>query len=39
LFSVEEDAIMAFEALKGKWNVYLARSLNRSPLYNKLEQG
>ncbi|WP_228375555.1 MULTISPECIES: 4-(cytidine 5'-diphospho)-2-C-methyl-D-erythritol kinase [Methylomonas] len=38
-FNSEESAREAFSALSPNWSVYLARGLNRSPLYEKLEQG
>lgn len=39
LFSSENEARAAHAALRGDWSVYLAKGLNRSPLYRKLEQG
>ncbi|MBD9354998.1 4-(cytidine 5'-diphospho)-2-C-methyl-D-erythritol kinase [Methylomonas albis] len=38
-FDSEESAREAFSALSPNWSVYLAQGLNRSPLYEKLEQG
>ena len=38
-FSSEGEARAAYAVLKGDWSVYLAKGLNRSPLYRKLEQG
>ena len=38
-FSRKEDAKKACNALKDDWLVFLAKGLNRSPLYAKLEQG
>lgn len=38
-FPNESDARAVFSVLEKKWVVYLAKGLNRSPLYKKLEQG
>lgn len=38
-FSTRESAEAAFQSLKDDWLVFLARGLNKSPLYKKLEQG
>lgn len=38
-FGSEELARQAYSELNGKWKVYLAKGLNKSPLYEKLEQG
>jgi 4-diphosphocytidyl-2-C-methyl-D-erythritol kinase len=38
-FSSEEAARNAYSSLKSQWVVYLAKGLNKSPLYEKLEQG
>lgn len=38
-FSSKENAEAALDALKGGYSVFLAKGLNRSPLYKKLEQG
>jgi 4-diphosphocytidyl-2-C-methyl-D-erythritol kinase len=38
-FASEIEAKSAYEALKGQWVVYLAKGLNKSPLYKKMEQG
>ncbi|SJM95386.1 4-diphosphocytidyl-2-C-methylerythritol kinase [Crenothrix polyspora] len=38
-FSSKEAAISAYDALKGSWQVYLARGMNISPLLSKLEIG
>lgn len=38
-FDAEDSARRAYSALYGKWDVYLAKGLNRSPLHKKLEQG
>jgi len=38
-FSTEFAAKAAFLALENRWVVYLAKGLNRSPLYGKMEQG
>jgi 4-diphosphocytidyl-2-C-methyl-D-erythritol kinase len=38
-FNSEESAFAAYAALKEEWMVYLAKGVNRSPLYRMLEQG
>ena len=38
-FASKADAEAAYESLKGNWQVFLAKGLNQSPLYKKLEQG
>ncbi|MGR9088108.1 MAG: 4-(cytidine 5'-diphospho)-2-C-methyl-D-erythritol kinase [Gammaproteobacteria bacterium] len=38
-FEGESGARAAFEGLKGKWQVYLTKGLNESPLYSKLKAG
>lgn len=38
-FSSKESADKAISALKDEWLVFLAKGLNKSPLYKKLEQG
>lgn len=38
-FSSEGEAHAAYVALKDEWSVYLAKGLNQSSLYKKLEQG
>ncbi|MDD4916007.1 MAG: 4-(cytidine 5'-diphospho)-2-C-methyl-D-erythritol kinase [Methylococcales bacterium] len=38
-FSSESEARAVYAALKDRWVVYLAKGLNQSPLYKKLEQG
>jgi len=38
-FETEAAARSAYAELKSQWTVFLAKSLNRSPLYKKLEQG
>jgi len=38
-FDSKEKAELAYHALTEKWDVYLARGLNKSTLYKKLEQG
>lgn len=38
-FDNKEKAGLAYHALTEKWDVYLARGLNKSTLYKKLEQG
>lgn len=35
-FETREQAVEAHDALKGKWVVYLAKGMNRSPLYEKI---
>lgn len=37
-FASQEEAEAARDALSTKWNVYLAKSMNKSPLYSMLEQ-
>lgn len=39
MFASEKEARHAFSALKREWNVYIAKGLNKSPLYEKLGQG
>lgn len=36
-FESEQDAVQVVKALESKWNVYLAKSKNKSPLYSMLE--
>ncbi|MFA6053534.1 MAG: 4-(cytidine 5'-diphospho)-2-C-methyl-D-erythritol kinase [Methylobacter sp.] len=36
-FDSEEAAISAYESLKNKWQVYLAKGINESPLFSKLK--
>lgn len=38
-FSSEEDARATYDALRAEYSAFLAKGLNRSPLYKKLEQG
>jgi 4-diphosphocytidyl-2-C-methyl-D-erythritol kinase len=38
-FDSESAAIEAYESLKGKWQVYLAKGINESPLFSKLKFG
>lgn len=38
-FSNESAARTAFKGLKSKWDVFIARGYNQSPLYKQLEQG
>ena len=38
-FASEAEARAACSALESQWVVYLAKGLNKSPLYKKLEQG
>ena len=38
LFDTENSAINAFNSLKGKWQVYLSKGINESPLISKLKQ-
>ena len=38
-FPCEELAYAAYMALKDEWAVFMAKGINRSPLYMKLEQG
>lgn len=38
-FSSKEDAEAVVRSLKDEWRVFLAKGLNKSPLYKKLEQG
>lgn len=38
-FNSKEEAEDALEGLKDRWLVFLAKGLNQSPLYKKLEQG
>jgi len=37
-FPSKEEAEVVFQALKNEWLVFLAKGLNESPLYKKLEQ-
>ena len=39
VFSGKEEAEAVCQNLKGKWQVFLAKALNRSLLYKKFEQG
>ncbi len=36
-FDSEEAAISAYESLKNKWQVYLTKGINESPLFSKLK--
>lgn len=38
-FDSEQDALRAYGSLNAKWQVYLARGLNESPLHSKLRAG
>ncbi|MGD0960449.1 MAG: 4-(cytidine 5'-diphospho)-2-C-methyl-D-erythritol kinase [Methylomonas sp.] len=38
-FAEKQDAQTAYAALVKKWTVYLAKGINKSPLYKMLEQG
>ncbi|MGR8931406.1 MAG: 4-(cytidine 5'-diphospho)-2-C-methyl-D-erythritol kinase [Gammaproteobacteria bacterium] len=38
-FSSRDEAVLVSQSLKGNWLTFLAKGLNRSPLYRKLEQG
>lgn len=38
-FDFEDAAAGAYEALKDKWNAYLVKGLNESPLFTKLKGG
>ena len=38
-FDSEKAAVYAYESLKNKWQVYLAKGVNESPLYSKLKIG
>lgn len=38
-FESEQSAVEAYSGLSSKWMVYLAKGLNKSPLYEKLGQG
>lgn len=38
-FDSQESATRAYQSLKGKWQVYLAKGLNKSPLFSKLTNG
>jgi 4-diphosphocytidyl-2-C-methyl-D-erythritol kinase len=38
-FDSEEEAVNAYESLKNKWQVYLSKGLNESPLFTKLKAG
>ncbi len=37
-FATEDEARAAYAGLRGEWQVYLAKGLNESPLYRKLNQ-
>jgi len=37
LFESEESALVAYGALKNKWRLYLANTVNESPLYSQLK--
>jgi len=38
-FDSEDEAVNAYESLKNKWQVYLAKGLNESPLFSRLKAG
>jgi len=38
-FDSEDEAVNAYESLKNKWQVYLAKGLNESPLFSRLKIG
>ena len=38
-FDSKDAAVNAYQSLKNKWQVYLARGLNESPLFSKLKIG
>lgn len=38
-FDSQESATRAYQSLKGKWQIYLAKGLNKSPLFSKLTNG
>ncbi len=38
-YADKQEALNAYDALKDTWQVYLAKGLNRSPVYRILEQG
>ncbi|MDD1618445.1 MAG: 4-(cytidine 5'-diphospho)-2-C-methyl-D-erythritol kinase [Methylococcaceae bacterium] len=38
-FDSEGEAVNAYESLKNKWQVYLAKGLNESPLFSRLKAG
>ena len=38
-FDSEEAAVSAYESLKDKWQVYLTKGVNESPLFSKLKSG
>jgi len=38
-FDSEDSAVNAYESLKNKWQVYLAKGVNESPLFSKLKIG
>jgi len=38
-FDSEKSALNAFDSLKGKWQVYLSKGMNESPLLSKLRLG
>lgn len=37
-FDCKADAVRAYEALKNKWQVYIAKEVNKSPVLTKLEK-
>ena len=39
LFDSEASAAIAYRSLKGKWNAYLSKCVNESPLFSKLKAG
>lgn len=39
LFNSEFDAFKAYESLKSKWQVYVSKCVNESPLFSKLKEG
>lgn len=39
LFTSEETATSAYQALKNRWQVYLTKGVNESPLYSRLKMG
>lgn len=38
-FDSESDAVSAYQSLKDKWQVYLSKGVNVSPLFSKLNSG
>ena len=38
-FDSEDEAVNAYQSLKNKWQVYLAKGLNESPLFSRLKAG